>query len=79
MSSSGALTQEGHVTIRAGQEEPKEIIQGPDHLSSEERLRELGLLSLKEISLQGKFRASFQDLKWVYRRAGEGHFTKDKG
>jgi len=51
------------------------VIQGLEHLSNEERLRELGLFSLDKRRLQGHLIAPFQYFKWAYKKAGEGLFT----
>jgi len=51
------------------------MIRGLEHLSYEDRLRELGLFSLEKRRLQGDLRAVFQYLKGAYRKDGEGLFT----
>ncbi|GAB0176413.1 hypothetical protein GRJ2_000106500 [Grus japonensis] len=52
------------------------VIRGLEHLSCEDRLRELGLFSLEKRKLRGDLRAAFQYLKGTYRKAGEGLFTR---
>ena len=52
------------------------MIRGLEHLSCEDRLRELGLFSLEKRRLQGDLVAAFQYLKGAYRKAGEGLFTR---
>ncbi|PKU45156.1 hypothetical protein llap_4561 [Limosa lapponica baueri] len=52
------------------------MIRGLEHLSYDDRLRELGLFSLEKRRLQGDLIAAFQYLKGAYRRAGEGLFTR---
>jgi len=52
------------------------IIRGLEYLSCEDRLRELGLLSLEKKMLQGDLIAAFQYLKGAYRKDGEGLFTR---
>jgi len=52
------------------------VIQGLEPLCCEERLRELGLLSLEKRRLRGDLRAAFWYLKWGYRKDGEGLFTR---
>ncbi|KAK4812739.1 hypothetical protein QYF61_018288 [Mycteria americana] len=53
-----------------------EMIQGLEHLSYEDRLRELGLFSLEKRSLQGDLIAAFQYLKGAYRKDGDRLFSK---
>jgi len=52
------------------------MIRGLEHLSYEDRLRELGLFSLEERRLQGDLRAAFQQMKGAYEKAGEGLFAR---
>ena len=41
-----------------------EMIQRMEHLSYEDRLRQLGLFSLEKRRLQGDMKVAFQNLKW---------------
>ncbi|GAB0179895.1 hypothetical protein GRJ2_000454800 [Grus japonensis] len=52
------------------------LIGGLEHLSYEDRLRELGLFSLEKRRLWGDLRAAFQYLKGAYQKGGEGLFTR---
>ena len=52
------------------------MIRGMEHLSYEDRLRELGLFSQEKTRLQGDLIAACQHLKGAYKKAGEGFFTK---
>ena len=51
------------------------MIKGLEHLSCEERLRELGLISLEKKRLHGDLTVAFQDLKGVYKQEGVLLFT----
>ena len=52
------------------------MIRGLEHLSCEERLRELGLFSLQKTRLQGDLIVAFQYLKGAYKQEGERLFVR---
>ena len=51
------------------------MIRGMEHLSYEERLREMGLFSLEKRRLWGDLIAAFQNVRGTYKKAGERLFT----
>jgi len=68
--------RKGTDLLKQVQRRATKMIRGLKHLSSEERLRELGLFSLEKRRLRGHFIAAFQYLKGPYKKAGEGLFAR---
>jgi len=62
--------------LERAQRRATKMISRLEHLSYEDRLRELGLFSLKKRKLREGLLAAFQYLKEACKRAGEGLFTK---
>ena len=56
-------------------EGPKKVVLGMEHLSNEDRLRELGLLILEKRRLQSDL-MTFQYLKGSYRKEGDRLFSR---
>jgi len=58
------------------QKRATKMVRRMEHLSYEDRLREMGLFSLEKRSLWGDFIAAFQYLKGAYRKVGDNIFSK---
>jgi len=52
------------------------LVSRMEHLSYEERLREVGSFSLEKRRFQGNLTVAFRYLKGAYRKTGEGLFTR---
>jgi len=58
------------------QRRPTKMIRGLEHVSYEDRLRELGLFSLEKRTLWGHLITAFQYQKGAYRKDGDNLFSK---
>jgi len=58
------------------QKRATKMIRRLEHLSCEDRLRELGLFSLEKRRLQGGLTAAFQYLKGAYKKDGDRLFSR---
>ena len=58
------------------QKRTTKIIHGMEHLSYEDRLRELGLFSLEKRMLHGDLIAAFHYLKGGYKKEGDRLFSR---
>ena len=62
--------------LECAQRRAAEMIQGMEHLSCEDRLRELGLFSMGNRRLQDDLIAAFQYLKGSYSKEGDRLFSR---
>ena len=70
------FTNTSKILLERAQRRTTKMIQGMEHLCYEDRLKELGLLSLKKRKFWGDLRASFKCLKGSYRKEGDKHSSK---
>ena len=75
----GPTVQEGVELLEQVQRRATKMIRGLEHLSNEERLRELGLFILEKRRLQGDLIVAFQYLKGAYKQEREWMFVRVNG